>query len=121
MSKLIFSKFTLIILGILVIYVGFSALKQYRKRASGVDELNGLKQEIAQLEKNNSELMEFIKYLESPNFTEQEARKMNLKKPGEKVAVISRVAGDRIVVEHSQVNANKTNPGKWFDYFFTQP
>lgn len=117
MSKPLIIKLSIIGLTMLVVYVGFSSLKEYYRRASGEKELEDLKQEISQLQNSNSELLNFMKYLQSSDFKEEEARaKLNLKKPGEHVVVVPQVAG-----AHDQASSqdNRTNPQKWIDYFFS--
>lgn len=53
-------------------------------------EISNLEAEINQAENKNTELQKLIKYLESDQFVEEQARlNLNMKKPGESVAVVT--------------------------------
>ncbi|MDP2708642.1 MAG: septum formation initiator family protein [bacterium] len=132
-SKILYNQKFLTLLGlaaIILISVPFAknSIKQYRINK----EINGLKKEISELQDKNSDLKNFVSYLESDQFAEEQARlKLGLKKPGEELTVIKK--GDNeapagAVLPNNIFNIpgyNKekpprlaANPEKWFYYFF---
>lgn len=127
------SKFFIIaMLGVLSL-VCFTAVKSYLS-TQGVDrEIRDLRQEIETLEDQNQNLGQLIEYLDSNDFKEKEYRtKLGLRKPGEKVIVISKnesieksedlervinTLGELVVLETKDEQKNN-NPEKWWEYFF---
>ena len=68
-----------------------NVIKQYRINK----EIKSFKNEISSLGNKNNELKNFVSYLESDQFAEEQARlKLNLKKPGEELTVIKTGAND---------------------------
>jgi cell division protein FtsB len=83
-------------------------------------EISRLTEQSTRLTQDNSQLSELIKYLDTPEYKEQEAReKLNLKKPGEEVVVLPQDT-DAGQVASAQAAHNESNPKKWFNYFFTE-
>ncbi|MFA6306277.1 MAG: septum formation initiator family protein [Patescibacteria group bacterium] len=105
-----------------------NTLKQYRINK----EISELKQEISGLQNKNVDLKNFVSYLESDQFAEEQARlNLGLKKPGEELTVIKTDAGDTSAgtssgvsifnipgYEKTKPEAKKLNPEKWLNYFF---
>ena len=105
-------------------------IRQYRVNR----EIDGLKQEIADLQNKGVDLKNFISYLESDQFAEEQARlNLGLKKPGEELMIIkngpnqaaspsSTVGNNQIFnipgYQKSQLAAEASNPVKWLNYFF---
>lgn len=85
------SKISLLLLGSLTIWLGYSVVKEAYRKHQVRAEIESLKQEIMELEKKNSSLSSFVDSFQDPENIELEAKKrLNLKKPGEEVAVILR-------------------------------
>ena len=82
-------------------------------------EVARLQSQSDNLNNSNKELSELIKYLETPEYKEKEAReKLNLKKEGEQVVVLP--DSSELDVNGNVASANTSpNPTKWFDYFFS--
>ncbi|MFH1583172.1 MAG: septum formation initiator family protein, partial [Candidatus Falkowbacteria bacterium] len=89
-EKIFFNQKFLTLLGLVVIIlIGFpfakNTLKQYRINK----EISELKKEIFDLQNKNVDLKNFVSYLESDQFAEEQARlNLGLKKPGEELTVI---------------------------------
>lgn len=121
LSSKVFLFFIVLALIGLVISLGQESYRKYQL----TKEINGLKSEIERLEGKNQQLADLMEYFQEGSYLEKEARlKLNLKKPGEKVVVISQTAGaevdKRIVAEaEDEVSNETTNFWKWWEYFFT--
>lgn len=108
-----------------IILLSFPLTENISKRNRIEDEVTQLKNEIETLESQNKNLDNLIGYLESDEFVEEQARlNLGLKKPGEKIVVIKdegRVAGASDKKEEDRENSlsdKKSNPKKWWNYFF---
>lgn len=118
-SKVFLFFIVLALIG-LVISLGQESYRKYQL----TKEINGLKSEIERLEGKNQQMADLMEYFQEGSYLEKEARlKLNLKKPGEKVVVISQTAGvevdKRIVGEtENEVSNETTNLWKWWEYFF---
>lgn len=132
-KNIFFSQKFLTLLGLVVIIlISFpfakNTLKQYRVNK----EISELKKEISDLQNKNVDLKNFVSYLESDQFAEEQARlNLGLKKPGEELTVIKAAAGDIPAsassgatifnipgYEKNKPAAKKSNPEKWLNYFF---
>lgn len=112
------SKVTTILLtGVLIVIMVVSARLIIQKRSVDA-EISRLQRDADQVEKNSQELSGLIKYLETPEYTELQAReKLNLKKEGEQVVVLPK---DAVPDATAPEDIEPTNPIKWFNYFFSQ-
>ena len=121
LSSKVFLFFIVLALIGLVISLGQESYRKYQL----TKEINGLKSEIERLEGKNQQLADLMEYFQEGSYLEKEARlKLNLKKPGEKVVVISQPTvaevDERIVAEtEKEVSHETTNFWKWWEYFFT--
>ncbi|MBL7155215.1 MAG: septum formation initiator family protein [Candidatus Portnoybacteria bacterium] len=121
LSSKVFLFFIVLALIGLVISLGQESYRKYQL----TKEINSLKSEIERLEGKNQQMADLMEYFQEGSYLEKEARlKLNLKKPGEKVVVISQPAAaevdKRIVAEaESEVSNETTNFWKWWEYFFT--
>ena len=120
--RLVTSQRFLAIIGLsLLLIIAIPLAKTYSQKKLVEKELADLQAGIAQFEQENGELQEMIKYLESDQSLESQARlNLNLKKPEESVVVI-----ERLKDTDSQLNGNKvinqdgrSNFKKWRQYFF---
>ena len=113
------SKFFLAVVLGLVVFVGFSVVKERREQQTNKDRVDALRQEVADLSGKNTELAQMIKYFQSEEYVEREAReKLNLQKPGEKVVIVPEENGLRGAVMGDGDEMEKHNWEKWIDYFF---
>lgn len=130
-EKIFFNQKFLTLLGLAaIILISFpfakNTLKQYRVNK----EISELKKEISDLQNKNVDLKNFVSYLESDQFAEEQARlNLGLKKPGEELTVI-KPASDALAgtssgatifdipgYKRSKPEAKKSNPKKWLSYF----
>jgi len=116
----VFLFFIILALIGLVVSLGQESYRKYQL----TKEINGLKSEIEQLEGKNQQMADLMEYFQEGSYLEKEARlKLNLKKPGEKIVVISQTAeaevDKRIVAEtEDEISNETTNFWKWWEYFF---
>lgn len=135
LGKIIFSQKFLSLVGLaVVIFISVPFIKNEIKQYRVNKEIEELKKEVSDLQNKGAELKNFVSYLESDQFAEEQARlNLGLKKPGEELMVIkgesnsasstgSNTENNQIFnipgYEKSQPVAEKTNLGKWLDYFF---
>lgn len=120
--RLVTSQRFLAIIGLfLLLIIAIPLAKTYSQKKLVEKELSELQASIAQFEQENSELQEMIKYLESDQSLESQARlNLNLKKPDESVVVIERADDSVSQLEGSDAaNQDKrSNFKKWQEYFF---
>ena len=125
LSKLFFSKLFFILSIILILFLIWFFLKGYNENRATNQNLESLKKEIEDLEKDNQEFSRLIEYFNSSSFVEKEAReKLGLKKNGEKVVAVSENNNYRKDEDNQIVEKNIENkksiflPKLWMDYFF---
>jgi len=122
-SKVFFTAIGLVILVAISIPLAKNVSKQYNIN----NEVVQLNQEIETLEKKNTEFKEVLNFLESDQYVEEQARKnLNYKKEGEEIVVIK--SRDETKENESQKykgsnqiennNNLRSNPSKWWNYFF---
>lgn len=106
---------------IIIFSVGIS--KRIARRHQINKETEELQAEIDALVKNGNELNEFLAYLNSNDFLEEEARiKLGLKKDGEQIVIINNKSEDVKTINSPRIYRSaelvqKSNPQKWRDYF----
>lgn len=119
LQNLLKSKLISILLLVAFSAVGFITFQLYLQKHEVDSEIKKLQVKADDLNKNNSELSELVKYFNTNEYSEREAReKLNLKKPGEEVVVLPKNDSDSGQVASAQTNG--FNPIKWFNYFFKQ-
>ncbi|MFA5412977.1 MAG: septum formation initiator family protein [Patescibacteria group bacterium] len=119
LSSKLFLFLGIIVLGFLI----FSFGKKFLESGEIDEEIKTTGEEIARLEEKDEELQDFLDFLNTDAFLEQEARlKFNLQKPGESVVIIPGAGGERELGENAagMEGENKilSNPKKWWNYFF---
>jgi cell division protein FtsL len=131
-EKIFFNQKFLALLGLIImILISFPFVKNTLKQYRINKEIGELKQEISDLQNKNVDLKNFVSYLESDQFAEEQARlNLGLKKPGEEVMVIktdnnkastststSSTMFNIPGYEKAKPEVKQSNPEKWFNYF----
>ena len=132
-ERIFFNQKFLTLIGLVVIIlISFPFVKNTLKQYRINKEISELKQEIFDLQNKNGDLKNFVSYLESDQFAEEQARlNLGLKKPGEQLMVIKMAVGDTQISTSSnstifnipgnekiRPEIKKSNPKKWLTYFF---
>jgi len=129
--KIFSSRITFTVIGFLiVIAISVPLAKNVSKQYKIGREIKELEKEISYLENSNSELQHLVKYLESDQFTLEQARQnLNYKQPGEEVVVIKNKEGEAGLGNANAAglggtsleagnNQARSNPVRWWSYFF---
>ena len=133
-EKIFFNQKFLTLVGLIVIVlISWPFAKNAVKQHKINKEISDYKEEIADLQNKSLDLKNFVAYLESDQFAEEQARlNLNLKKSGEELTVIktevngaelaSSSEGDPIFNipgrKKAEASPAASNPKKWLDYFF---
>jgi cell division protein FtsB len=119
--RLIVNQRFLAMIGLIIlVLIALPLAKNYSQKKIIEQELADLQANIQKFESETLELQEMLKYLESDQSLESQARlNLNLKKPGETVVVIEKDE-DKKKSEISMANqeSEKNNFQKWQEYFF---
>lgn len=86
-------------------------------------EIRELESQVKSLEKKKLESMDILEYVMSQDFVEEKARtELNLRKPGEKVAIIKGPGQEELGgnYENEEAGQDLSNPVKWLYYFLTK-
>jgi len=133
-EKIFFNQKFLTLLGLVVIIlISFPLAKNILKQYRINKEISELKKEIFELQNKNIDLKNFVSYLESDQFAEEQARlNLGLKKPGEELTVIKMADGDTLSgtssgatifnipgYEKTGPEIKASNPRKWLNYFLS--
>ncbi|OGE83244.1 MAG: hypothetical protein A3B10_01145 [Candidatus Doudnabacteria bacterium RIFCSPLOWO2_01_FULL_44_21] len=101
-----------------LLIVAFISFRMYLQKKEVDAEINKLEQQAENIKNDNERLSGLIKYLNTPEYQEKAAREqLNLKKEGEFVVVLP--TGNPGEVAGQSNEQDKSNPEKWFDYFFS--
>lgn len=85
------SRISVLILGAITLWLGVSVAKEAYQKYQVDKEIAHLRQEILELENKNNDFASLLDSFQDPSTVELAAkRRLNLKKPGEEVAVILR-------------------------------
>lgn len=130
LKNIFFSQKFITLVGLAaILLISFPFAKNLVKQYRINKEISDLKQEISELENKSGDLKNFVSYLESDQFAEEQARlNLNLKKPGENLMVIktdtasSSNQGNPIFnipgYKKEEPPRKASNPEKWLNYFF---
>ena len=120
LKTIFYSKFFIIIGIIILIPICISLVKEIIKKSEINNEIRTLQAEIQEIERQNAEMDDLLKYMNSSGFTEKEAKeKFGLKEAGEKIVMIP-VSENEFGVTTSEKEAQEKyvpNPIKWKNYF----
>ncbi len=131
-KKLLSSKLFLFLIIVVLIALIVSLLQESYRKYQLTKEINNLKSEIERLEGNNKQMANLMEYFKEESYMEKEARlKLNLKKPGEKVVILSpgstepaeeeNIGEDSSSgkpIDYDNLNIETANYWKWWEYFF---
>ena len=135
-KKILSSKIFLFIVIFTLIFLLIGLVKETYRKHQLTSEIDQLKLNIDELEGDNQQLANLMDYFKEDSYLEKEARiKLNLKKPGETVVVLSKDIIDEVevirrggldeeeldkeIINLSENEALKTtNYWKWWEYFF---
>ncbi len=111
----VFLVLTLISLVYVAIALGREAYRKYQIEK----EVSSLEEQISLLGQDNLKLSELLGYFQKESFKEKEARaKLNFKKPGEKVIILTPSEEEPMTEEELQKEEEISNIQKWWNYFF---
>ncbi len=106
---------------IMTIGIGVGVARAYYQQYQLRKEIDTLQQEIESLTQKKLESVDMLSYVTSPVFAEEKARvELNMKKPGEHVAVVDTPAERHVTdaVGASSVAGQRSgNPIQWWYYF----
>jgi cell division protein FtsB len=131
----ILNRFVLLIVALSLLgLLSYSLYGNLKKKSSIQSEINEVKKDISALETKNADLDKLIKYLESDQYIEEQARlNLNYKKEGENVVIVKdggeslKELTPRENIKNSYgvnlgsnlpATSQKGNAGKWLSYFF---
>ena len=121
MLKRIFSsRMFLIVAFFITIGVGTGAVRAYYQHYQLQKEIQNLQADIESLRQKKLDSLEVLSYVMSPVFAEEKARvDLNMKKPGEHVAVIDHPDAYKTTETPRAVDAGQPagNPIQWWYYF----
>jgi len=117
--------FVLVLLSI-VIFLSISVTRELLRRFEITYEIHKLEGDVTRLQKRNSDLQDVIALLNSSSLQDKEARvKLGLQAPGEHVVLFpDRDASHAVTLPDSDtiryipIREYKSNPEKWFSYFW---
>ena len=127
--NLLSSKIFLFLAFFALIFLVVNLFKESYQKYQLNKEIDNLKSEIDRLEGKSNQLSSMIDYFGDQSYLEKQARlKLNLKKPGESVVVISEAEQ---IKDEAQVNLEKVrqdilpekevaNYWRWWEYFFAE-
>lgn len=126
-KKVLGSKIFLFLAVLALIYLVINLGRESYRKHQLTKEVDNLKLEIERLEGSNQQLANLMDYFKEESFLEKEARlKLNLKKPGEKVVILSdyfNTSSNLDALSNGSHNTEtteeeSTNYWKWWEYFF---
>ncbi len=112
------SKLAIFSLLALLGFFGQIKYKQWQSQKAIDKQRQTLQAQADELQKENEDLNESLKYLNSPAFKERVARQqLGLKKDGENVYSFSESAGQPEILG-AETSKKELNISKWWNYFF---
>ncbi len=120
-KKLLGSKVFLFFIVLALIGLAISVGRESYRKYQLTKEINRLKSETERIEGRNQQLTNLLEYFKEESYLEKEARlKLNLKKPGEKVVILSQSDSpeDLPLEIQPEIKKEEVNWWKWWEYFF---
>jgi len=123
-KKILSSKVFLFVIVLALITVAVNVGRESYRKYQLTQEINKLKTEIERLEGKNEQLANLMEYLKEEPYLEKEARlKLNLKKPGEKVIILSNKKQEQqqeeVLSDIPELTEENGDYWKWWEYFFS--
>jgi len=120
-----YSRWFLLGIFVFVVLIIFVFVRAYYRDYQVKQEINRLQDEVRQLGSKKSEILDLLKFAQSSDFVEQQARtQLNLVKPGEQATIITPSSGSQNNTRQENEKMIKSdhvsNPLKWWKYFFSQ-
>jgi cell division protein FtsB len=118
------SKWMLSGIVLVLVLLIFSVVKEISRTYRINNEIDALKGEISQLESSNQEFAQFVEYLKTDVYLEEQARiKLGLKSEGEKLIVLqgdgsTAPSGTLDVTSTRTSISSESNVSKWFSYYW---
>ena len=123
LSRFFYSRWFFVLAIGLTVMVVLAFFRSYYQDYQVKHEIEKLQEEARSLEAEKLKSLDFLKYVQSPDFAEEKARtEFNLVKPGEQVGVI--ISPEKGQLSNGQkiepvVQSEKlSNPAKWWRLFF---
>lgn len=120
-----------VIIVALISWAVYVSSKQFSRNQRIEDEVSALQEEADKIQRENETLTEKIRYFDSNDFREQEAKeKLGMKKAGEEVVVIKSwqedgqemsSTGAGMNLSPEQIDEQSPNYEKWWRLFFGTP
>jgi len=112
----------LVLLG-LIFFSGYHFYQAKQKQDKINQEIAELEEQISEFEKNNQNLEQLSKYLQTDDFKEREAKEnLDLIKEGEKVVIVKKAQIKKTIeesaVEKPEIEIERPNYYFWWHYFF---
>ena len=120
-KKLLGSKVFLFFIVLALIGLAISVGRESYRKYQLTKEINRLKSETERLAGRNQQLTNLLEYFKEESYLEKEARlKLNLKKPGEKIVILSQseLPEDLPLEIQPEIKKEEVNWWKWWEYFF---
>ena len=114
------SRMFLLILLLISLLVALNFARAYYQDIKIREEIKSLEKEVSSLRQRKLESIDLLNYVTSDAFVEEKARtELNLRRPGEKVAVVNMPEGIETAKVTNAVESEKHlgNPAKWWYYF----
>ncbi|MFA6908442.1 MAG: septum formation initiator family protein [Patescibacteria group bacterium] len=125
LHRLLRSKLLLSVELLFLVLIGVALGKELVQKYTIEREINQLKEEYANLEKQKVDLEQLVTYFQTDSFQEEEARtKLGLIKPGENVIILpqqngeDRAASSSSTTDESVSLSQSSNPQRWWSFFF---
>lgn len=123
-SKIIFPRLLIVALFLLLIFLILATSETTKRRYKIIKEVNSLKKEITNLDRQKNEFTQMIEYLNTLSFKEKEARlKLGLQKEGEKTIIVTTPYSDFRNEEETKEEKKEPpffNFFRWWKYFFSK-
>lgn len=124
--RLLRSKIVIMAEVVLLVVLSSALAKEVVRKYQVESEIRQLEDKKAELNQQNLELTELVKYFNEDSYKEEQARlKLGLQKSGESVVAV--LGAETAAVESEDdttqslsyvEDANQTNPQRWWKYFF---
>jgi cell division protein FtsB len=120
------SKGFVVFLVVVVVFMGVSVTREVLRRLEIRYEIQTLEDDVARLEKRNTDIRDAIALLNTSALQDKEARtKLGVQLPGEKVVLFPEqnasteiTLPDSDTIRYIPIRDYQSNPEKWFFYFW---